>query len=288
MKKLFIIFLAAIITFVFTACSSDSGESSNPTSSKNNPTGSSQPTSSEGSSQDNSSSTESGGEQTPTQLSTTVKSDGGMSYNIIWKKTDDKKGVFELGEVASFSEVDLEGSGLEAPLSTTETVSFNVDYSKAENGEYTAEGKADGIKISIDGKDADKYKQMVKEMAGAQDDGDLLIKLLAGQSLSGDELEKWTYKIDLKIKAVFTEADGKLTMNRFVKFYTQWGSRIGIKEIYKIENDVVRVLEYYESGELVELYEFRANGVIEKKSYYSEGEVTSVTRYDQNGEEIEE
>lgn len=282
MKKLLAIMLAALMLISLMACEkpADSG-SEDPTAAVTGTPG------------DGNAEGTPGVSETPSENSgapkATIQSEPNTSCEITWIAIDGTNGTLEITWADTATEEDLEGSGFNAPLTMKETVSYDVTYTKDTQGVYTASGADVAVGMTIEGADAAAFMQAMIAMYEQEEDdlSKLTVRAFRGEKLTGEDVQKYTYEIDGAVEITFTLEDGEMTVQEFTKTYSEWGSMTPVKEVYKIEAGVLRVVEEYEREELSKRTYYRANGVIEKEVYYYEGEESGVTNYDENGEEIE-
>lgn len=282
MKRLLVIMLAALMLISLVACEKSADVGSG------DPTAAATGTPGDGSADGTPDASEAPSENAGNPKAI-IQSEPNTSYEITWIAIDGTKGTIEITSSDTATEEDLEGSGFNAPLTMKETVSYDVTYTKDAQGVYTATGADAAVEMTIEGADAAAFKQaMIAVYEQEEDDlSKLTVRALKGEKLTGENVQKYTYEIDGTIEITFTLEDGEMTVQEFTKTYTEWGSMTPIKEVYKIEAGVLRVVEEYEREELSKRTYYRANGVIEKEVYYYEGKESGVTNYDENGEEIE-
>ena len=220
---------------------------------------------------------------------TTVKSQPGTELGFIWTAKDANFGTIEMSEAITATEEDLKDTDLKAPLVyKPEITTFTTFYTVDAEGNYVAEGTINMIRSSVEGESADAYIKMLTENIGNSKYEQATLKVLEGGILlETAEIEAYIGERDTTFKVTFTVKDGVMNITEFVRSYTLISSKRAVRDVYKIENGTIRLIESYKNEALDSLISFRADGTIEKESKYSNGEVVSVTEYDEKGNKIE-
>ena len=243
MKKLIALLLATLlICTLFAACGdksvADDDDNSKPAS-------------------QSASSGEGNGEETvaPTSFkSADIKYDG----SILCLTYDSKANTLEFKYTSEAPAEVLEQLNLTGTLAEVRSIVYNV--TKTAEGEYTVlKGTPSVVKIGIEGTAAEDYIKAAEELGAGAD----LIAQMKGQTITEKEkIESTTYMINETFTLKATISESVLVAVEIVDEFTEYGSQIACKEVYKIENNAVRSEERFESGESITIKNYDENGVL--------------------------
>ncbi len=176
------------------------------------------------------------------------------------------------------------------PFEMAEFRVFDVEVTN-DNGKYIAKGGAiaAGMKLRGNNDTVDAFRDILLQ----NEDGDselskLTIRAINGETLTGEDIENYTWKFDEKFEIPF-EIDGdKLVFNSFVSTYTEWGTMDELDITYSSQEGVIRKEQIVNGGELENIMYYRQDGTREKEEFYSDGVVSNTYYYDENGDLIED
>ena len=181
----------------------------------------------------------------PFELVSSAKLNELNEYKVRLTETEAGKGKLEYIYANTASAEDLAEAGFTKPLTVVETIIYDVAIVKKSETVYEVNGNPSGIKLEIVGEEKDKYMQILEQM-----EDDVFKRAIKGETLTGDDLEKYLYEIDGTVTATFTVGDTTdVTISR--KFI-QWGSRENVEEVKEIQNGTFKTFNRFENGQLVQ------------------------------------
>lgn len=118
----------------------------------------------------------------------------------------------------------------------------------------------------------------------------LYIRLLDGESLTGEDMERVTRECDAAITLTLRGSGEDAEIVEFTESFIDYDDTDTSRKIVrKLQDGVLRVGEEYRNDAIVYRQEMRADRTLEKfTQYYSNGNISRVAEYDENGEMIRE
>ena len=207
-----------------------------------------------------------------------------------WVETGWNTGVLTVAEVMELTAEETPMLGLTGALKISTTIlTFDVTYTKTSQDTYVVQGAVSSASAAVEGESAAAFIEIMKSIQDDTQLGKLTKRVLDGEVLTNKEdIENYIWVLDLSIKATFSVANDKLSMQEIEHNYVSWGFQTSTKDVLRVTNSVVREFEEYENGVLLSISYYRANSIIERTDYYYEGKVSSSTYYDEAGNPIQE
>ena len=187
---------------------------------------------------------------------------GDYIYVIKLIETDSEEGVFEFYETAVAGEEELAMMGLSGSLSMSDITTFTATDITTSETSIVIKGAPDSIRSEFKGEAAETFKTLYKSMFEGEDDNlsQLTLRLLDGETLTGEDMDNYTYLIDQTIEVTLSVENGTPVVTEFTRYYTSWGFQDPTEEVYTVENGIVRSILTYENDELAYEEYYDENG----------------------------
>lgn len=182
-------------------------------------------------------------------------------YSFLWTENENSEISMTVNIISMIAQDDLDAMSIIGSIVTHNIYTYDIlNYTVDAEGTYTAEGKLSSIGYKVKGDNAEKYQDYIISTLKNSKDIDVYNKLIAGDLLiTRDDIGQYTGNYDYKIYVVFNIEEGKMNVTNYTLSYRD-EDKDDIKNVYNIQDNVVRRFETYKNDALTFNKEYNAMG----------------------------